>query len=85
MKKFYLSKDGMVSRHKMRETELAGFGILHPDQIIIAYTSDGKKHNISYFDVKVGAHTPNVLMTLTDATIDKIDIKTEDWARRGRF
>lgn len=76
MKTFYLSNDGLASRHKMRNTKIVGFGVLHRDQYIVAYLSDGKKAHFSYPDVKIGAHSPRPIINLNEEKIVKIDIIT---------
>ena len=78
IKTFYLSSDGFISRHKMRGKMMAGFGILWENQYIIAHTTHGNEHWFVFEDVKVGAHTPNILITLPKGEqILKIDIVTK--------
>lgn len=76
-KTFYLSTDGMVSRHKMRNRLLAGFGMLWEDQVIEATTHKGYKLTFVFEDVKVGSHEPQILITLSDDDfIERADIVT---------
>jgi len=75
---FYISIDGKVSKHKMRSTMLAGFGMLWEDQVILAQTYNGKQYILVFEDVKVGGHEPNVALNLDPGdSIKKIDVVTK--------
>jgi len=77
-KTFYLSIDGKVSRHKMRGTMMAGFGMLWEDQVIEAKTHEGKTFIFVFEDVKVGSHEASTLVTLEAGDfIDRIDVVTK--------
>lgn len=76
MKKFYLTNDGLISKHKIRDTKIVGFGIIHEDQFIVAYLSDGSKVHFSYPDIKVGGHVAKPIINLNNKEINKVDIVT---------
>lgn len=79
MKKFFLTTKCEVSKHKPNGKKLAGFGVLHESQFILAKTNKGTEHKIQYFDLKVGGHGLKEIISLpAGEEITKIDIISFD-------
>lgn len=77
MKEFFISEDAKVSRHKIRNTEIVGHGILHPEQNIVVFTTYGRAIIVAYDEIKVGTHYPSDVILLNKGEkIKRIDIVT---------
>jgi len=77
MKTFYMTQTGEISQHKIRAGKIIGHGIVHLDQNVIVYTTTKRTINISYPEIKVGAHTKRQVISLQkDELITRIDIVT---------
>lgn len=78
-KTFFITDKGEISRHKVRNANIAGHGIIHPNQSIITYTNLGKSTTIYYSEVKVGTHFAKPTLALTnDEFIVRIDIISDN-------
>jgi len=76
-KTFFMDSKGLVGRHKTQQTILAGTGIVHKDQKVVAYTNAGNKFDIHFDLIKVGTHHPSTTLNLDEFEhITKIDIVT---------
>lgn len=60
MKTFYLSDEGLISQHKLRQKVVVGMGIIHPDQKLVVRTTS-KVREFKYTDIKVSGHLPRQL------------------------
>lgn len=75
-KLFFLSTDGLGSKHKMRKPQkVAGCGILHETQYIAVHTKQGKSFTIAFSELKIGDNAGKQLFTLVDDEIELIEIK----------
>jgi hypothetical protein len=76
-KTFFVSDSGLISRHKIRKTNIVGMGILNPDQTIVVYTKDLNKYSFNYEELKISLPHPKPLVVLSEGDlITKIDIST---------
>jgi len=76
VKEFWLTKDGSISKHKIRGAEIVAHGIIQPDQILKIYTNNKKIHYITYEEMKVGTHQAKTALMLPNDFIVKVDILT---------
>ena len=75
MKEFWITDSGDVSRHKIRQANIVGHGILHPGQLVIVYTTEDRILRLDYEEIKVGTHEPSSAISFYDGEkITKIDI-----------
>jgi len=77
MKTFFVDSTGLVGRHKTRESHIVGYGIIHPDQKVVAYTNKGNVTSLHYEEMRIGSRKPVSKFLLSEGEeIVKIDIVT---------
>ena len=77
-KLFFITREGKVGRHKAHGSNLAGCGILYPDQLVIVYTKNKNNYKFNFEEIKTGTHSLTQLVMLSeDDEIAKIDIVTD--------
>ena len=75
---FFVDRTGMVGKHKTHGSNLAGCGVLHPDQNVIIYTKNGNKYPFNFEGIKVGDHkTKQLVMLSAGDEVTKVDIVTD--------
>jgi hypothetical protein len=82
-KEFWLTKEGEISKHKIRGANIIAHGILHPDQYLKIYTKSyyhnpDKVYTLVYEEIKVGTHQAKTALLLPSEYIYKVDIITKD-------